>query len=469
MRQIEANLEEKQKEMVETESRIVELKEAKELLCGNASLLEQEKESLNELWTLMKQADEFAGRGNEASIRLKKLTKEKADMEARYEAQLNQTAEREKQIAALKAQIEENSKKLANYRKYYKEGNYNVSPMSDEELEARLNGLIGAMERDNSDLADKQKLMENYDIAMEKSLQAIDYKGLFVDDVKEKYEEMARREISKEELNTLKDRIKQIKAKVDAYVMNISKLKSSKDRLEGAIAHGKLAMEEKFGGYEPVEIDNGDYNSFIEEKKALASGIENELLKVKEYLSRLQKNEGKYAVLEKDIAKIMDKAGIVASAQIPADDTVFSEEEFEEITGKVLEKFDKYTKDIADKKSEFELERGLLADTLRKLGSESLADEIKHSAIMPANVSQTDELMDSLKDICKCLELEKERVGKSLDDMEKIKDNFENQCIQTCVNIKKELDRLPKQSKITMDDDVISSINLTVPYIKEDQ
>ena len=71
-------------------------------------------------------------------------------------------------------------------KKYYKEGNYNVSPMSDEELEARLNGLIGAMERDNSDLADKQKLMENYDIAMEKSLQAIDYKGLYVDDVKEK-------------------------------------------------------------------------------------------------------------------------------------------------------------------------------------------------------------------------------------------------------------------------------------------
>ena len=111
----------------------------------------------------------------------------------------------------------------------------------------------------------------------------------------------------------------------------------------------------------------------------------------------------------------------------------------------------------------------MLADTLRKLGSESLADEIKHSAIMPANVSQTDELMDSLKDICKCLELEKERVGKSIDDMEKIKDNFENQCIQTCVNIKNELDRLPKQSKITMDDDVISIINLTVPYIKEDQ
>lgn len=469
LRQLESDLEEKQKELVDTEARIVELKNTKELLCGNVSSLKAEKESLNELWTLMKEADEIASKNNEASVRLKKVTKEKQDIEARYEAQLNQTSEREKQISALKKQIEENSRKLVGYRKYYKEGNYPISPMSDEELESRLNGLISAMERDNSDLADKQKLMENYHTAMEKSLQAIDYKGLFVDDVKEKYEEMARREISKEELNALKEKIKQIKGKVDAYVMNISKLKSAKDRLEGAIAHGKMAMEEKFGGYEPVDVENGDYDSFIQEKKALADNIERELLNVKEILSKLQKNEGKYAVLEKDILKIMDKAGIAPSSQIPSGEIVFSEEEFEEVTGKVLEKFDKYTKDIADKKSEFEYERGLLADTLRKLGSEALADEIKNSANMPGNISQTDELIDSLKDICRCLELEKERVSKSIDDMEKIKENFENQCIQTCVNIKNELDRLPKQSKITMDDDIISIINLSIPYVKEEQ
>ena len=469
LRQAEVELEEKQKEIVDTEARIVELKNNRESLCGNLSSLQAEREALNELWTLMKQADEASSKGNEASVKLKRFTKEKEDIEARYEAQINQTAEREKQIMALKNQMEENDKKLAGYRKYYKEGNYGMSPMNDDELESRLNGLIGALERDNSDLADKQKLMENYHIAMEKSLQAIDYKGLFVDDVKEKYEEMARREISKDELNALKEKIKQIKGKVDAYVMKISKLKSSKDRLEGAIAHGKMAMEEKFGGYEPVEIDNGDYNSFIEEKKALADNIERELLAVKEYLLRLQKNEGKYAVLEKDILKIMDKAGIAPSSQIPSQEIVFSEEEFEEVTGKVLEKFDKYTKDIADKKSEFEYERGLLADTLRKLGSEPLADEIKASANMPGNISQTDELIDSLKDICRCLELEKERVSKSIDDMEKIKDNFENQCIQTCVNIKNELDRLPKQSKITMEEDIISIINLTIPYVKEEQ
>ena len=56
---------------------------------------------------------------------------------------------------------------------------------------------------------------------------------------------------------------------------------------------------------------------------------------------------------------------------------------------------------------------------------------------------------------------------KILDIRKKIKDNFENQCIQTCINIKTELDRLPKLSKIYMDNEAISIIGLTIPYVNE--
>ena len=56
---------------------------------------------------------------------------------------------------------------------------------------------------------------------------------------------------------------------------------------------------------------------------------------------------------------------------------------------------------------------------------------------------------------------------KMISDMERIKDNFENRCVQICCNIKTELDRLPKLSSITMDNEVISIIGLSVPYAKE--
>ena len=52
--------------------------------------------------------------------------------------------------------------------------------------------------------------------------------------------------------------------------------------------------------------------------------------------------------------------------------------------------------------------------------------------------------------------------------MERIKDNFENGCIQTCSNIKTELERLPKLSHIRMDNEDIAIIGLYIPYVREE-
>ena len=52
--------------------------------------------------------------------------------------------------------------------------------------------------------------------------------------------------------------------------------------------------------------------------------------------------------------------------------------------------------------------------------------------------------------------------------MERIKESFENRCLQTCSNIKTELDRLPQLSTITLDGKLISIIDLQIPYVKEE-
>lgn len=469
IKELEVKLSEKQADLSDVDKTLADFASSSTILEGSIIDGERELKELESIRELIEQASKVSSKLSMASVKVKKLEKEIDDAKARYEAEVNQSKERKRHIEGLKKQKELCDNKLSAYRKYYKEGNYAVSAMSDVELESRVKGLIGALESDSADISDKQKLVENYDIAMEKSLQAIDYKGLFVEDVKAKYEALTGREISKEELLELKENIENAKAKLDSYVAKIAKLRSRKDRLEGAIAHGKAAMEEKYGQYTPVAVENGDFASFIEDKKLQVDAVGRELEKVREALLATQKNAGKYDVLKKDVAKVMDRAGIYASKQEDYSQYAMAEADFEETIGTVLEKFDKYTKDLSDKKSEFEQERGMLSDILRKLGAEGLSDEMKRSVSMPLNVRETDELMASLKEICRCLELEKDRVGKSIDDMEKIKDNFENQCIQTCVNIKNELDRLPKQSKITMDDEVISIINLNVPYVKEDQ
>lgn len=49
-----------------------------------------------------------------------------------------------------------------------------------------------------------------------------------------------------------------------------------------------------------------------------------------------------------------------------------------------------------------------------------------------------------------------------------IKENFCSQCLQRCMDVKTELEKLPKLSKITVGEEVIRMVDLTIPYVKEE-
>ena len=66
------------------------------------------------------------------------------------------------------------------------------------------------------------------------------------------------------------------------------------------------------------------------------------------------------------------------------------------------------------------------------------------------------------------IRLERDRIEKSLTDMETMKANFEEQCLQRCLDVRTELDKLPKLSRIMLDGEAISMISLTVPYLKDE-
>ena len=82
---------------------------------------------------------------------------------------------------------------------------------------------------------------------------------------------------------------------------------------------------------------------------------------------------------------------------------------------------------------------------------------------------ETDEIIATFTETVELIELEKERVVRGLEDMQVIKENFENQCIQSCMNIRTELERLDKLSVITMEDEQIPIMKLRIPYVDEEQ
>ena len=353
------------------------------------------------------------------------------------------------------------------YAGYYEEIQIKDILLEDSELDAKLSGLIEAYESENSNIADKRKLLENYDIAMEKSLQAIDYKGVSVDALKMDYEKGVLSANENSTLISIKEDIREIKSEVKKQKEEYRVLCSKKDNTQGEINEANSKIKEKYGDFIynisiPAAVYLEDYLEDMKKQEELCTKI---LIEEKNKINDLNAIKQQKTLMERDLDRIVKNGNIII------DESVLpfgSGENIDERIENIVLQYEKYTGQVYDKKTEFNKDKEKLAELLIKTGAAPLAEELRRNTDMPQNMGEADELRESIKDVIKCINLEKERVLKSLTEMEQIKDSFENQCIQSCISIKTQLDRLPNLSKITMEDQIVSIISLTIPYVKEE-
>ena len=464
---MEGKSEELRIEIAEKEKSLLDISEELEQTNKDIAGLDKDMEIISQLVQLSKKQEELSEGEAVCKTRLRDLSVKYDTLSKRLEAKKAQLAGRKSNVLKLKEDIEEIKNKWQHiYKSYYKEGIIANSIMPDSELEARFLGLKKVCEENLTDVSDKQKLINNYDVAMEKALIAIDYNGVDTKKIQEYYESGKYTTTDKEQLKTIKRDILVKEEAILELQRNISHIKSEKDRTEGGIEKSKEKIVEKYGEFVEPSLEGANIADYIGSKKeeilkneALLSGVRN-------ILKNIEKNNQKYIILQRDIDKIITNAKINVGT---AKKLLSGVGDLEERIAQVVEKNDKFLKEMYDKREQFEKEKQMLIDLLVQMNSHALADEMRSNIILPEGIDEADRLINALKEIVDCIMLEKERVLKSIEDMEKIKDNFENQCIQTCINIKNELDRLPKLSKINMDGETISIISLTIPYIKEEQ
>ncbi len=374
----------------------------------------------------------------------------------------------QKRMEVLKEREVEIQTQWENYRRYYREDaevENQFQELSDEELEAKFRGAAEAFENEMGDLSDKQKLLENYEIAMEKSLQAIDYKGISVDDISVRYQTMECLETSKEELLAYKQKMEQKRKELKDVKARSRKVRSDRDKLEGAVNLGKATIIEKYGEYKTVEYSGMSAAMYIEERKRVIREIQEMATEMKNSLRVIGVEDKELQLLIHDLERVLTDSMKEKYRDERYDVTEALRGRVEE----VLDSWSQFYKEIAERKDDFEKEKNQMIHTLNLMKCAPLADEIRKNVDMPHNSTETDVLADALKEIVDCLKLEKERIEKSILDMEAIKENFESQCIQSCINIRTELEKLPKLSRIVMDGESIPIISLNIPYIPEQE
>lgn len=359
------------------------------------------------------------------------------------------------------------------YSKFYVEGVELGTDTADIiELESTFIGLKELIDKENADISDKEALAKHYRASMEKCVKAVTYRGSEFDDIK-------RRVDSGELVPAASDVMYEIKASIKNALDESAHLRDELaaqnallNRIEGSIEHGIGKIRETFGEYSPVECD--DAEAYVRQHKAEAASIAGQIKKVKASLDGLIKEQKDIYVWNKDLERILSGAGLtfpsaeevarMAEGSDDAENADANISRYEEIA----DEYSKHMKLMARKADEYGKQRLALSAMLDGYGAVELAAQIRDFLVMPQSSEQTDEQADRLIETNGYIQLEKERVSKGIEDMERIKDNFENRCIQTCCNLKTDLDRLPKLSTIRMDDEVISIVGLSIPYVPED-
>ncbi len=385
-----------------------------------------------------------------------------------HEAVAGAVADAASRLASKKAEQEEFRKVYQVYEKYYPK---NVADSSRYEgymqlpydvCSNRFLGLIQVYERENFDVADKQALMDSYNAAAAKALESIEYRQMTLEQVKEDYDSGRYVACGREELLRIKKQIKEAQDAVYAVAKEYDAQCALKNRIEGSMEHGKGQIIERFGVYETFECQS--LGGFIQQHKALIDNLKEELKEFEAKKKSLEGESRKLAIIEKELERIVTDAGCEPDSwQNVTPATGFDN------YNEVAKSFSVVLKQEGKLKDGFYKVKSILADVLEDLEAYELAGEVKRSLNVPATREDASATMANIRETIDFIILEKERIKGSIESMEQIKDNFENRCIQTCANIRSQLDRLPKMSTIMMDDERISMIGLTIPYVRNEQ
>lgn len=446
------------------EQRFDELKESATISEDEIRALSQRADELNMIKKLdgrisayVAELREYEKKAEEGRQRLERLDADIEPVRTREEAY-------SLKASSLASRLDRLDIEWQSYEAYYTEDavlpedNYEA-----EELESRFAALRTIIENDAKDITDKEKLRNHFQASMDKCKRAIAYRGMSFEQVREALLEDADMDVRDEALMLVKAQLSQCNKTLAASEEKLESQRALFNRLDGSIAYGIHRIEEAYGSYEPFECANPQ--SFKQQHEALVTKMRGNRKQLINKQKLLQKDYADIRVMIKDMERIIRNSGVdVKNADIPENGAELSFKDYEA----TQEELERIIKQENRRKDAFAGRKAELVTRLRTLQADDLAAEFEKSLMPPGDEEECGQLIMQLKETKEYILLEKDRVAKSTEDMERIKDSFENRCLQTCINIKTELDRLPKLSTITLDGKVIPIIGMQIPYIKEE-
>ncbi len=337
---------------------------------------------------------------------------------------------------------------------------------SSDAIAAEFLGLKEVYEKEHTDLEDKRKLLETYEQGMARMQELIHERGMSEEELAGMYEKDQTQAVSREELEDLRNTLEKLSGEIQELIRTAAQVRDHKNRLEGTVENAIDVVKEKYGEFKEVEISGNDYSRFMEDQEQLLTSLKDQLAQQTRETERLIKELRSAEDTRKDLERLMRTARVTynLTRDFYADGSGLRRR-FDEL----CDRYERLKNDAAGKQEAFERSRDQLADLMQELKAFELADEIRYHMELPKDRQASAELSGRIRETIQIILLEKDRISRGMADMLKIKESFEDQCLQRCLDIRTQLERLPGLSKITLDGKQVPMVQLKIPYVREEQ
>ena len=315
------------------------------------------------------------------------------------------------------------------------------------------------------DMDDKRQLLESYEQTMERLKEFILERGIDLEELAQMREKGTLMPSLPKELEGLREELAQLREELQEMSRIAEGVRADKNRLAGRIENAILAVEEKYGSFEAVDIKDKNYDYFMKEQNAALENMRQKLTLANETAARGGRELHSIEDTRKDLERLMRTARVTynMTRDFYADGSGLRKR-----CEELLEQYERLKNEEVKRREAFEKHRDQLADLMLEQKSSALADEIRYHMELPKNADEARELEENIRETVQIIRLEKDRIHQGIKDMVQIKESFEDQCLQRCLDIKTELERLPGLSKIMLDGQLVPMLQLKIPYVREE-
>ena len=281
-------------------------------------------------------------------------------------------------------------------------------------------------------------------------------------------EELEQTEILPGDRNVL--RAEEEKLRGDRQLLEQKRVEAGKasaevQHLAGSVEYAIENIRAAFGSYESPELTAEELKREIplaeEAREAAKAALTGAREALKEFTKQSRESEG----LFREAGRLVERYRIdLSKAELSEASETELQREFEE----VLLRLDRNEKSLERARNQMLRTKGQVTQSLMDLGAVTLSVSVRDDADIPDSREAADDLAKRLGDMEELIRLERSRVEQGLTDMERLKENFVEQCLERCLDVRTELEKLPRLSMIRMQEEQIQMIRLSIPYVKDE-